>query len=65
MEAVNEQYPCSCEFCHPNQYLGLDGDAVETTRPDVQNDQKDESTGIRILDAAARQYMWLLTGTLY
>jgi hypothetical protein len=65
MEAVIEQHPCSCEFCHPNHYLGLEGDVAEAPRPDVQNDQKDESSGLRILDAAARQYMWLLTGTLY
>ena len=66
MEAVNEQHPCNCEFCHPNLYLGVDEDAgVEAPRPNVQNDQKNESSGLRILDVAVRQYMWLLTGTLY
>ncbi len=68
MDTVNNEHPCSCELCQPNLHLGGDGPVtivVPTPLSHVENDQKDETNRLRLLDAATRQFRWLLTGTVH
>lgn len=68
MEAVDNTQPCNCELCQPNLHLGWDGPVtvvVPTPLSNVSDVQKDEANRLRLLDEAARQFRWLLTGTIH